>query len=181
MDSTSIKFRSHTALLLAVALPYLQPAYQHPVELATKFLELSETMKCYPQIPADSLHRKTSFPAESGIFAIVSRFIQDPEGLLRCLLEVCTGKEKEIVSLLLNLMQAKNFYENYGDILNTFMSADDFVNPFTSSPSQTPEKTSEDFSTADPASVLAGADLSSMLSKEQNDTLTLLKNLLNAE
>jgi len=189
MDSTSIQFRSHTALLLAAALPYLQPAYQHPVELALKFLELSETMKAFPKIafadyiPQGSLHKNSLLsPEESGIFALISRFIQDPEGLLHNLSNVCTGKEQEIVRMLLNLIQAKNLYENYGDILSSFLSADAFPG---FSGLQTPpvpdDSFSEGFSMPDMASVLSGGDLSSMLSKEQSDTLNLLKNLLDEE
>lgn len=189
MDSTSIQFRSHTALLLAAALPYLQPIYQRPVELALKFLELSETMKAYPKIPfADyipqgSLHKSSLLsPEDSGIFALISRFIQDPEGLLHNLSNVCTGKEQEIIRMLLNLMQVKNMYENYGDIFSSFLSPDSFPDfsgfqtpPVPDTPSQ------KECSTPDMASVLSGGDFSSMLSKEQSDTLNLLKNLLDAE
>lgn len=169
MDSTSIQFRSHTALLLAAALPYLQPCWYPMAELAMKFLELSETMKLYREAPPTPLH-KTSVPKaeDNGIFAMISRFIQDPEGLLHNLSGICTGKEKEIVILLLNLMQAKSFYENYGDVLSTFMSADGFSNPFASPPPPAAENTS-------------AGDLSSMLSPEQADTLNLLKHLLDAE
>jgi len=183
MDSTSIQFRNHTALLLAAALPYLQPVYRYPAELAMKFLELSETMKLYREVSQRPPHKTSASPSgESGIFAIISGVVQDPEGLLRNLSGVCTGKEKEIVTLLLNLMQAKNFYDNYGDILNTFMSADGLNTLFTSQPSPTTEKTApEDFSMPDMASFLSGGDLSSMLNKEQSDTLNLLKNLLDAE
>ena len=183
MDSTSIQFRSHTALLLAAALPYLQPSWHPVAELAMKLLELSETMKLYREASQSPIPKAADSPSgESGIFAILSRFIQDPEGLLKNLSCVCTGKEKEIVTLLLNLIQAKNLYENYGDILNTFMSADGFNTPFTSQPSSASEKTaSEDFSMPDMASFLSGGDLSSMFNKEQSDTLNLLKNLLDAE
>lgn len=162
MDSTSIPFRSHTALLLAAALPYLQTAYRHPAELALKFLELSETMKFYREFhlqntdPQSPLHKNTnSQSGEAGIFELISRFILDPEGLLNNLSTVCSGKEKEIVSMLLNLIRAKNFYENYGDMLSMFMSTE-------------------------PAPGDTG-DFSSMLNKEQSDTLNLLKNLLDAD
>jgi len=175
MDSTSIQFRSHTALLLAAALPYLQPAYRQPAELALKFLELSETMKNYREISSSAaplqspLHKDTSSTAgETGIFEMISRFVVDPEGLLNSLSTVCTGKEKEIISLLLNLMRAKNFYENYGDILSSFLSADGFGNPFSSQPSPTPEPQDTN-------------DFASMMNKEQTDTLNLLKSLLDAE
>lgn len=156
-------FHSHTALLIATALPFLQPPYRYPAELVMKFLELSETLKFYRELPSSGVTpQPASSTEETGIFSMISRFIQDPEGLLRCLLGVCTGKEKEIVSLLLNLLQAKSFYENYGDILNSFMP-------------------SEGSSMPDMASVFTGGDLSSMLNNDQNDTLNLLKNLLDAE
>lgn len=182
-STLSLPFHSHTALLLAAALPYLQPSYQYLAELAMKLLELSETVKRYREfpIPPDT-PTSPKGKEETGIFSFLSRFIRDPEGLLRSLSPVCTGKEKEFVNLLLNLIQAKNIYENYGDILSTFMSADGFSNPFASQPPSTQEPpASEDFSMPDMASVLAGGDISSMLSKDQNDTLNLLKTLLDTE
>ena len=187
-STLSLPFHSHTALLLAAALPFLQPSYQYPAELTMKFLELSETVKLYREIsfPHDippSPQRKD----EPGIFSFISRFIQDPEGLLRSLSLVCADKEKEFVTLLLNLIQAKNLYDNYGDILSTLMSADGIGNLFTTqassmqeSPTQEPPAP-EDFTMPDMASVLAEGNISSMLSPEQNDTLNLLKTLLDAE
>lgn len=158
MDFMSIQFRSHTALLLAAALPYLKPAYKHPVELAMKFLELSETMKLYREFPPPDACAKTplhktnaSASSLSGITELLDRFIQDPEGLLDSLLKVCTGKEKELFGMLKNLMQAKAFYETYGDVLQGFMSAN------------------------------TEPDLTSPFQKEQNDTLDLLKKLLDEE
>ena len=181
MDSTSIQFRSHTALLLAAALPFLQPVYRQPAELAMKFLELLETMKVYRNIrttDSGSARPPQSFapltPGLSGIMELVYRYIQDPEGLLHNLSPVCTGKEKEIVNMLLNLMQAKSFYETYGDLLQGFMSAG------TATPPE-PSGNTGDFSMPDIASMMSGGDLSSMLSDEQNETLNLLKNLLDAE
>ena len=43
--------------------------------------------------------------------------------------QVSEEKEKNIVGLLLNLLQAKNFYENYGDLFNSFMSAGSWTAP----------------------------------------------------
>ena len=48
-NTAPLCFRSHTAHLLAVALPFLQPAYRQPLELAIKFLEFSETIKLYQE------------------------------------------------------------------------------------------------------------------------------------
>lgn len=163
MDSTSIPFRSHTALLLAAALPYLQPAYRHPAELALKFLELNETLKLSrgfripDTISQGSLHKSTG-PSSglSGIMDMIYHFVEDPEGLLHSLSLVCTGKEKDIIHMLLNLMQAKSFYENYGDVLQSFMTA----NMSSDFPDNEPEK---------PAS------------PDDFDALNLLKSLLDNE
>ena len=77
-------FHSHTALLISTALPFLQPSYRQPAELIMKFLELSETMKYYRELPTPQI-TPINPPSgeESGIFALISHFIQDPEGLLR--------------------------------------------------------------------------------------------------
>lgn len=123
MSEPPILFRSHTALLLSTALPFLQPALRHPVELAMKFLEFSETLKLYQEFhlkagisPEDSLPKP-----EPGIFGFLNTFILDVEGLLQSLSNVCTGDEKEIIGLFLNLIRAKRFYETYGDLLNGLM------------------------------------------------------------
>lgn len=187
--SSSLPFRSHTALLLATALPFLQPALRHPVELITKVLELSETMKLYREFhPQGSTLlsglRQDEAPGkpESGLFGLITRFISDPEGLLNSLSCVCTGDEKTTINLLLNLLRAKNFYETYGDLMTTFMSSDDFQNK-PETPKESPDRTasSDAFSMPDLASMMAGGDLSSMLNKEQTDTLNLLKSLLDEE
>lgn len=126
MNEPPILFRSHTALLLSTALPFLQPAFRHPVELAMKFLEFSETLKLYQEFhlragisPEDSLPKP-----EPGIFGFLSTFILDVEGLLQSLSQVCTGDEKEIIGLFLSLIRAKRFYETYGDLLNGLMQGD---------------------------------------------------------
>ena len=176
-------FRNHTALLLATALPFLQPAYQHPVELITKFLELSETLKLFQKIspqndnPFSNFFRDINhFDKDKGLLGLINTFILDIEGMLESLSCVCTGKEKDIINILLNLMQAKNFYENYGDILNTFLSSDMFQNTSESQSTPTDEQNMPDM-----ASMFSGGGMSSMLNKEQADTINLLKNLLDAE
>ena len=123
MSEPPVLFRSHTALLLSTALPFLQPAFRHPVELAMKFLEFSETLKLYQEF-----HLKTGIsPTESlpkpepGILGFLNTFILDIEGLLQSLSQVCTGDEKEIIGMFLNLIRAKRFYETYGDLLNGLM------------------------------------------------------------
>lgn len=170
MDSTPVQFRSHTALLLAAALPYLQPAYRQPVELAMKFMEFSETIQYCSQnhLPkTEALHAlHNAMPADSlfsGITELIYRFVRDPEGLLTTLSPICTEKEKNIVGLLLNLFQAKNFYENYGDMFQSFMSAG--------------------FSKEEASPESAGPEggLSSMMNEEQLDTLNLLKSLLSED
>ena len=180
MDSTSIQFRSHTALLLAAALPFLQPAYRQPAELAMKFLEFSETIKLFREIPALESGSVPPLPKSQplspgldGIMELVHRFILDPEGLLHNLAPVCTGKEKDLVGMLLNLFQAKNFYDNYGDLFSTFMSQEN-VPP-------TPSDHNTGFSMPDISAMMSEGNLSSMLNAEQTETLNLLKKLLDAE
>lgn len=170
MDSTPVQFRSHTALLLAAALPYLQPAYRQPVELAMKFMEFSETIQFCRQnhLPkAEALHAlHNTIPNDSvfsGIMELIYRFVQDPEGLLTNLSPICTDKEKNIVGLLLNLLQAKSFYENYGDMFRSFMASG--------------FSTEASFKESAPTE----SSLASMMNEEQLDTLNLLKSLLDVE
>ena len=189
-NSTTLPFRSHTALLLATALPFLQPAYRHPVELITKFLEFSETIKLYQEFhsgngnPFSGLFKELSASQkEGGVFGLINTFILDLEGLLCCLSSVCTGSEKEIISMFLNIIRAKNFYETYGDLLNlgSLFSQD---SPF-AEPKETPQSAAETAEPPSPSTSNTGfpfsGDLSSMLSGEQQETLDLLKNLFSTE
>ena len=94
---------------------------------------------------------------------------------------VCTGNEKEIVTLFLNIIRAKNFYETYGNLLNP-----DTLFPQDSPFSQPGEAPPQRNGTADsqapaPSSVPFSGDFSSMLNKDQQETLRLLKSLFSNE
>lgn len=165
-------FRNHTSLLLATALPFLQPVCRQPVELIIKFLELSDTMKAYREChiengnPFYDLFRAFSHPQkEGGISGLISTFILDTEGLLCSLSKVCTGSEQEMINLLLNVLRAKNFYDTYGDLfqMSSLFSEPEPELPPTSPGSPFPE------------------DLSSLLNSDQQETLNLLKNLFSTE
>ena len=166
-----LPFRNHTSLLLATALPFLQPAYRHPVELIIKILEVSDTMKAYRSCyaennnPFSALFRELIQPkTESGLPGLINTLFTDIEGLLCSLSKVCTGKEQEMVTLFLNLIRAKNIYETYGDLFqmgSMFSEAE-------------PSPSSES------AANFSG-DLSSLFSSDQQDTINLLKNLLSAD
>lgn len=192
--STQLPFRSHTALLLATALPFLQPAYRHPVELITKFLEFSETIKLYQEFhtkngnPFSGLFQELSHQGkEGGLFGLINTFIADIEGLLCNLSQVCTGDEREIINMFLNIIRAKNFYETYGDLLNIGSlfgdGAPDFSSFFSSGTSaetdNTPPPQATQATKKEPSSsgFPFSGDLSSMLNSEQQETLNLLKNL----
>lgn len=182
MESSSIPFRSHTALLLAAALPHLQPAFRQQAELVLKFLELSETLKFYRKfsLKDEAICGNTSCDTakDTGISGLIRHFVQDPEALLTKLSVVCTGKESEIVSMLLQFLHAKSFYDTYGDTLQMFLSSG-MPSGFTET--QTAEETPENVSMQDAASVLNSGNLAAMLNKEQKETLELLKNLLESE
>ena len=197
-NNTCLPFRNHTALLLATALPFLQPVYRHPVELITKFLEFSETIKLYQEFhtkeknPFSSLFQDLSSGKENGLFGLISTFILDIEGLLNSLSCVCTGNEKEIINMFLNIIRAKNFYETYGDLLNlgSLFSQDTPTPPEENGPHQPFDKpdnvtnASTDPSEASvpgPSGFPFSGDLTGMLNSEQQETLNLLKNLFSTE
>lgn len=171
-NAIPLPFRNHTSLLLATALPFLQPSYRHPVELIIKFLELSDTMKAYRDChtecnnPFSELFRELMHPQkENGLLGFISTIITDIEGLLCSLSKVCTGSEQEIVNLFLNIIRAKNFYDTYGDL---FQMSSMFAGtePDTSPPA------------SDNPSF---GDLSSLLNSDQQETLNLLKNLFSTD
>ena len=132
---------------------------------------------------------------DSGFFGLISRYITDLEGLLLSLSSVCTGNEKEVIGMFLNLIRAKNFYDTYGELLksqfsdtdglaNLFSGLGDFGNLFqgvqetSPNPSKTPDYTPD----TGPLNVSSfGPDLSSMLNDEQKETLELLKSLFSDE
>lgn len=186
MDNGTIPFRSHTALLLSAALPYLQPSFRHPVELALKFLEFSETLKLYrefhgtgplfPPTNSDTVKNK-------GVFGLIDTFVLDLEALLQNLSKVCSGDEKEVIGMFLNLIRAKNFYETYGDLMKSMMptegSGSPFPFPFGGFSQEAPprkEESETSSNTSDSTTPFPG-DLSSMLTNDQKDTLELLKSL----
>lgn len=171
-NAIPLPFRNHTSLLLATALPFLQPSYRHPVELIIKFLELSDTMKAYRDChaecsnPFSELFRELMHPQkENGLLGFINTIITDIEGLLCSLSKVCTGSEQEIVNLFLNIIRAKSFYDTYGDLFQ-MSSMFGGAEPETSS------------SSPDPSSF---GDLSSLLNNDQQETLNLLKNLFSTD
>lgn len=209
-DSSPIPFRSHTALLLATALPFLQLPYRHTVELLLKFLEFSETIKLYREfhMSQDSpFFTGSQPPKEPGLFGLINTFILDLEGLLSSLSKVCTGDEKEVVGMFLNVIRAKTFYDTYGDVLKGFMSSAtdgegdtsplqsmfgslfsgaDFgdifgaVTPEAKEPPPVPVDKPEEAAAPGSVSPFSG-DLTSFLNDEQKETLNLLKNLFESE
>lgn len=184
-NSALLPFRNHTALLLCTALPYLQPAYRHPVELALKFLEFSETLKLYQEFhmqrsPLFSGNTPVHRPGgDSGLFGLINTFVFDLEGLLNSLSKVCTGDEKELVGMFLNLIRAKNFYDTYGDLLKSQFTDMDGLGNLFSGFNMTPQNSSTQNSDGQKAPF--SPDLSSMLNSEQQETLELLKSLFSDE
>ena len=187
--TTVLPFRNHTALLLATALPFLQPTYRHPVELITKFLEFSETIKLYREFhsqsgnPFSNLFKDiSSAQKDGGIFGLINTFILDIEGLLCSLTSVCTGDEKEIIQMFLNIIRAKNFYETYGDLMN-LGSLFSQESPFTQSEEASAPPVHETEQAPEPAAsgFPFSGDLTSMLNSEQQETLNLLKNLFSTD
>jgi len=203
LSTAPIPFRNHTALLLGIALPYLQPAYRHPIELALKFLEFTETLRLYREFHTGvgayafssasyssgvSKDSAQNFPDNSGLFGVLNNYITDPEALLLSLSAVCVGDEKELIGMFLNLIRAKNFYDTYGELLKSQVVDSDGLaglfsglggfgglgNPFSGSPSPQ-QSTSGALTAPNPAPVVP--DLSGMLNEEQKETLDLLKSL----
>lgn len=202
LSTAPIPFRNHTALLLGVALPYLQPAYRHPIELALKFLEFTETLRLYREfhtgvgayafssapyssgIPKGSVQ---NIPDDSGLFGVLNNYITDPEALLLSLSAVCVGDEKELIGMFLNLIRAKNFYDTYGELLKSqVVDSDGLAGLFSGlggfgglggsgTVSNSPPSAQQ--SSAAPAPAPVVRDLSGMLNEEQKETLDLLKSL----
>lgn len=183
-SASAVPFRNHTALLLGAALPYLQPAYRHPAELALKFLEFSETLRFYREFPfrqpAFSFFPASSAPDgadTSGIFGKIHTYILDLEGLLTSLSSVCTGDEKELIQMFLNLIRARNFYDTYGDLMKSGFSDSGSLSQLFSNLSGVPFPSSASNETS---ADIAGS-LSSMLNEEQKETLELLKSLFSEQ
>ena len=176
LSSMPIPFRNHTALLLSAALPFLTPSFRHSVELALKFLEFTETLRLFREFHGLN---KPDFPTghypgsdTPGAFHMLDLYITDLEGLLASLSSVCTGGEKELIDMFLNLIRARRFYETYGDLLksqftdtgglSSLFSGLNGFGGFDTYPS-------------------APSNLSSMLNEEQKETLELLKSLVSDE
>ena len=195
-----IPFHNHTALLLSTALPYLQPAYRQPVELAMKFLEFTETLHMTKNNLFSPFSQNTPKDSkETGLFGLINTFILDIEGLLNSLSSVCTGDEKEIIGMFLNIVRIKNFYETYSDLIKMpMMFAPDFNHTSMCEPTskETQEATfeaskeqnnsNEEIFSNNPTETFPNipffpSDLTSMLNEEQRETLDLLKTLFSEE
>ena len=185
VKSSSIPFHNHTALLLSTALPYLQPTYRPPVELAMKFLEFTETLHITKGSLFSSFQDIQKTNKDSGLFGLINTFILDIEGLLNSLSSVCTGDEKEIISMFLNLVRIKNFYETYSDLAKMpMMFSSDFNSTSISEPTSNESKeatiqTNEEITI--PNIPFLPSDLTSMLNEDQKETLNLLKTLFSEE
>lgn len=188
-EPRELPFRSHTALLLSTALPFLQPACRHPVELAMKFLEFSETLRFYQEFHLKPSGNSFPFPEpakrEPGVFGLIDTFVLDLEGLLNGLSKVCTGDEKEIVGMFLNLIRAKKFYENYKDLLSpellsTFFGGNGFPSDVAGETAHTgaPVTAPADSFSSSNAYMQS---LTSLLNDEQRETLDLLKTLFTSD
>lgn len=198
VSTSPIPFRNHTALLLSTALPYLQPSYRAPVELAMKFLEFTETLhtiNIFSPFSKD-ISKDTK---ESGLFGLINTFILDIEGLLNSLSSVCTGDEKEIIGMFLNLVRIKNFYETYNDLAKMPMMFSPDLNhspicePTSNETQESTIPTSEEQNSSNekngftnpietfPNIPFFPSDLTSMLNDEQKETLDLLKTLFSEE
>lgn len=176
-QSSPLVFRSHTALLLSTALPFLQPSCRHPVELVLKFLEFSETLNLYREARLAGQNPLVTPSREPGLFGMINTFVLDLEGLLNGLGKVCTGSEKELIQMFLGLIRAKNFYETYGDLMKSMMPSEGdspFPFSFPFGPASTDSAAAPTHPQADSP---FPSDLSSMLNKEQQETLDLLKSL----
>lgn len=208
INSSPIPFRNHTALLLSASLPYLQPNYRHLVELAMKFLEFTETLKLYQEFHIKNGNlffssQDTPQPnKEAGLFGLINTFVLDIEGLLNKLSSVCTGDEKEMIDMFLNIIRVKNFYETYSDLIKMPMMFSpeskhssskesssekddkDIEEPITTFFEDTPskEENSQEQNFAPLPNVpFFPSDLTSMLNEEQKETLDLLKTLFSQD
>lgn len=135
------------------------------------------------------------------MFGLIDTFVLDLEGLLNGLSRVCTGDEREIIGVFLNLIRAKKFYENYKDLLSpellsTFFGGNDVMEAFSGKtmsaeppPSDTAGTAGSDSSTAADSPPSSEADpssgylksLTSLLNDEQKETLDLLKTLFHSD
>ncbi len=194
-NAVSFPFRNHTALLLCAALPYLQPSCRYLVELACKFLELSETLRAFQDASANGtspfsiLHGKQE--KDSGFFGLINLFVLDLEGLLKSLSCLCNGSEKETVGMFLNLIRARQFYDTYGELLNSGLLSGLDVgslfsgNLFFSDNSANVASSSPEGTFKPPHGIPPEAPnfsgLMSMLNDEQKETLSLLKDLFSED
>ncbi len=198
INTSPIPFRNHTALLLSTSLPYLQPTYRAPVELAMKFLEFTETLHTI-NIFSPFSKDISKDNKEAGLFGLINTFILDIEGLLNSLSAVCTGDEKEIIGMFLNIIRIKNFYETYNDLTKMPMMFSPNFNhspicePTSNETQESDLQTSEYQNTSSEKEVSTNliesfpnipfcpSDLTSMLNDEQKETLDLLKTLFSEE
>lgn len=109
-QSNSDSSMTHAVDLMRAAFPFLDSDTQQSVDLLIKTEELMQNFQ--------NVNNKVS------AFSINKKSI-DLEGLLKGIRDVCYPKEREIVDMLLNVFQAKKFYETYATIKEAMASQTD--------------------------------------------------------
>lgn len=159
----------HTMDLIKAAFPYLDSESQQSMDFLIKAGELMSTLRAM-----QNRDRVTTFS--------IRKQSIDLEGLLTSVRNVCYEKEREIVDMILNLIQVKNMYSTYMTLSQAMTSqSDNFEN---SEYSDNPDGSSYSDDSSNSGGMFGNANmmdmLGSLLSPDQKDTFESLSMLLNA-
>lgn len=98
---------SHIAELLRAAAPYITEDIRSSLDFLISTLEFSDSMK---KVQKTGIHLPTN----------LTSIITDMEGLLKSVRSHCTDKERELVDMFLNIVNAQNFYRTYSEMASMF-------------------------------------------------------------
>lgn len=152
MPSPNMNIVKHTMDILKAALPYADVKSLPTLQIMVKATELMDTIK-------SQAFELSTLDLDEGK--------GDMEGMLNSIRELCTDRERELIDIILNIINAKNLYNTYKTISSMGFNNSDNTegNPFAGA-----------FGFGDDSSMMD--ILSSMLSPEQQSTFETLNTIL---
>ncbi len=156
----------HTLDLIKAAFPYLDSDSQQSVDILMKIGDMIKSLQNFQN------------PDKVSTFSLRKKNI-DLEGLLTNVRNVCYEKEREIVDMVLNMIQVKNMFQMYTTLSQTMSSqSNNFENSEDTEPSNSssnPNNLAGMFGNGNMMELLG-----TLLSPEQKDTFESISTMFQA-
>ncbi len=158
----------HIAELFRAAEPYITEDIRSSLDFLVSTLAFTASFK---NIQKNGFHLPSS----------LSSAITDIDGLLKSVRPHCTNQERELVDMIMNVMNAQNFYKTYSEMTSMFQNyQDNFEDSsgFTTESCPNGEIPKEQNSSAQNGNEQMIDMLSGMLSPEQKNAFEAMKMMI---